>query len=243
LSVPILRLRDLRLKAAAAVLGLGIAAVSMQTGLVTALGRGERGFALSLENGARPAWSVFEAIDRTGEVGARTASCNRDLLRSTVSIRLAMFDTISGEGQDAARAGAGENADAALRALLRCDPADGNAWLRLAIVDANMRGAGGFDSRLIDASRWAAPGEGWILRPRLGFEAQLLAAGLSQIGNDFGIDARSLAEAAEAGEIVALYTSVGSQAQAIIDEQVGLLPEDRQAALRPMFDAARAGTR
>lgn len=209
-----------------------------QSTLVSILGRGEQKLALALESGARPSWSDFQAVDRTGMVGALASTCNRDLLRSSVSIRLAEFDAAGSDGSAADRARAAGVADLALRELLLCNPIDGNAWLKLATVESFTLGGNDLDRQFIVVSQWSAPSEGWVLRPRLELEVLLLDAGLKRVAETLGSDIRRMAAAGKDGELARLYSAGRPESRAIFDDVIAVLPEKRRKALRALIEDA-----
>ncbi len=225
------------LKIAVGLISIGTLWLAGETTFLSVLGRGEQNFALSLENGARPKWSEFSAIDRTGEVGAYANTCNRDLLRATASIRLAAFDAARSSGTETDRAKTAGDADLALRVLLHCNPIDGNAWLKLASVDANTLGGNDLDRQLIMVSQWATPNEGWILRPRITLEVLLLNAGLERIADALRSDIRRMAETGKDKEIALLYAAGASETRTVFEAEIALMPKERQETLRASIDA------
>ena len=141
-------------------------------------------------------------------IGSRTM-CLPTRQRAVVTLRLSVLDTRLSELQS----GDVDNitdvdeafADAlvAIRRLLNCSPADGNAWLRLAMVTTKSEGLSESGLAALERSLWLAPHESWVVNVRAEFVARLIKLGLIEphVALVLRADALTLARAGNRSDI------------------------------------------
>ncbi len=194
--------------------------------------------AASIERGGEPPDADYLAdfVKRNG-VDQASEDCGNSFTRSRVTVSLAMVEAAT-EADDAAAAdSARQIALQSIEQRLRCNPLDGNAWLRRAIVES--RGEDGL-ARAVDDLRMSyktAPSEGWIVEPRLAFATDLVLSGVTSFETDYLADLGRFA-AFEPGSRVAdafVETSrpVRARLRAIIDK----LPDGRKRWIIAEIDA------
>jgi len=138
----------------------------------------ELDLASRIEGGVEIDQAFLERFDATYPEARLDDICDARIRRARVSIALARLDlAVSGddlERVDAARASVLDQT----RRLIGCAPTDGNAWLRLAMVEIADGGLTPAVSAAFTHADRLAPFEGWVLRGRLPFYADLAARGV-----------------------------------------------------------------
>ncbi|MBT9288477.1 hypothetical protein [Prosthecodimorpha staleyi] len=138
----------------------------------------ELDLAARIEGGAAIDQAYLDRFDATYPEARLDGICDARIRRARVSIALARLDlAVTGddlERVDAARAAVLDQT----RRLIACVPTDGNAWLRLAMVEIADGGLTPAVSASFAHADRLAPFEGWVLRGRLPFYADLAARGV-----------------------------------------------------------------
>jgi hypothetical protein len=159
--------------------------------------------------------------------------CEPNIQRSFVSVRLGLVDRIARdvtfiEYYDEAL----DQAATALRQLLRCVPADGNAWMRLAMIDLQRLGLSQGVIHALKNSYLNAPNEGWVIRARIPFAATLYAAGLPSTEADLILDIDRLLSRGSSAEIALLYKLTSSAGRTLFEHSILRLSPERQSTIR-----------
>ncbi|MBV8474446.1 MAG: hypothetical protein JO234_13595 [Hyphomicrobiales bacterium] len=192
--------------------------------------------AASIERGGEsPDTDYLADFAKRNGVDRASEDCGDAFTRSRVTVSLAMVEAAA---ETAAAEAARQIALRSIEERLRCDPLDGNAWLRYAIMES--RGEGRRLARVLDdlsMSYKTAPSEGWIVEPRLAFATELVLSGVAAFEMDYLDDLKRFA-AFEPGNRVAdafVETSrpVRARLRAIIDK----LPDERKRWIIAQIDA------
>lgn len=131
-----------------------------------------------------------------------------------------------------------ENAVGSLDALLACVPTDGNAWLRLALVLAEIEGPGDETLNALQRSQWFAPHEAWIARVRARFAARLVGVGVQDVRalEVLDADATALARAGRIGDLERLIARGGPDAEDALNRALRLVEKDRRDLIMPVLE-------
>jgi hypothetical protein len=157
--------------------------------------------------------------------------CPREMVRSAVSIRLAIVDASYRRDTPGSQRAALAHARDALVQGLRCFPRDGNFWLRLAMVEFASSGASSRVAAMVQHSLATAPSEAWVIVPRIEFTSELLAARLPGAEAVLQADSAVFARYGQISEIADLYARSREPSRAILQDAFARLDKDRQAAI------------
>jgi hypothetical protein len=176
-------------------------------------------------------------LDRALAASSSRVACPRDLLRTAVTVKLARLEGAYRRNNSTEWAGIAGEAAELLRRALRCFPRDGNLWLRLATVEFATAGPTDEVERMVRLSAELAPGEEWILVPRLVFASKLIdfRPGMREVLRK---DVQTIVSHARAAEVGALYLQVGERAREVFEEFLaGPLEAGRKAEIQQAIDA------
>jgi hypothetical protein len=195
-----------------------------------------RDLAVSIEQG-EPADGVYLArfvaahgLDRP------SADCGDAITRSRLTITLAALAAATKGADLAALDAAEKNALQIAGERLRCNPLDGNAWLRFAMVEVQ---ASGPSKQALDALRlsyWAAPAESWIVFARLPFATGLYLAGASGFENEYLEDLRHYVDWERADRVAHTYVATDPRIRALLHPLIAEQPERRRKELVALID-------
>ncbi|BCJ91920.1 hypothetical protein IZ6_26550 [Terrihabitans soli] len=203
--------------------------------------------ATSLTNLATEVWAMSGSYIATafekGEIGpamsprelARSdtaiafAGCRPQLYRQAMTLRLAYLDSAISDPANASSAGELTEAADAIGRALRCNPYDGNLWLRAASLELVRTGNLGRSVEFLDMSRKLAPSEGWIIRARLPVARSLATSNprAQQILRD---DFIALATSKWSRDAAAFYLRSDSESRLALD---GVIKETPETAMHP----------
>jgi hypothetical protein len=192
--------------------------------------------AASIENGALPDAGYLARFVASKGLDRVSANCGDSFTRASLTINLTALDAatkaLDGPLIDVAQRSAARAAEH----RLDCNPLDGNAWLRYAMIET--RGNGGAPSVIaaLHASYWAAPSEGWILEPRLAFATNLILDGATGFETEYLDDLRRFTSFESTGRIAAAYVAVASQLRARMHPLIDAQPEARKKAIVAEID-------
>ncbi len=186
---------------------------------------------LETRRGKVPDTTYFQGVEQ-GLGGDWVLSlCSRDIVRSTVTIKLASLEATYNEKLPASIDTALDNTRTTLERALRCFPNDGNIWLRLAIVNFAAKATPAIVEEQLAASLLNAPSEAWIAMPRLAFAAQIREATTAGIEQVTQTDARNLVNYARPYELAEFYLDANDATRASLNTQMTKASEERRAAL------------
>lgn len=188
------------------------------------------------ESGHRPDAAYLARFVRANDLDRETTDCGDAFTRANVTVHLASLDA-AGERKD--RAATDRARDAALRAIehrLVCNPLDGNAWLRYAIVKARGDGPIGPAIDDLKLSYWTAPSEAWILEPRLAFATPLYVAGVTGFETEYLEDLRRFISFEPAGRVAEAFVANAEPVRDRMRPFVDALPDARRKAVVEAID-------
>jgi hypothetical protein len=207
------------------VIAVGVAGLSARALALSAANADLFDLAASIEKRAQPDADYLARFVASKGLDRASVDCGDSFTRASLTVNLAALDAAATTTNNAPLADAAEkNAIRAAEHRLACNPLDGNAWLRYAMVE--NKGGGPVES-VIDALRasyWTASSEGWIIEARLPFATNLVLAGSSGFDTEYVDDLRRFASFESTDRVASAY--------------VALSPPVRQR-LRPLIDAQR----
>ena len=178
--------------------------------------------------------SKSEPLDRIFEDQASSylwKRCDTFALNSLVAVSLANVDQASGSADPIRTDRAGDEAETAIRKVLRCRPLDGDLWLKLATLDTVRRTPSEKTIELIRLSHWTAPSEGWIVRRRVDLTSRLFDRGIAEIRPELRSDIRTLVNFDAVDKIAEMFVAAPESVRLIYREWIELLPSRRRSEL------------
>jgi hypothetical protein len=175
-----------------------------------------------------------------------STDCGDAFTRASLTVNLAALETARAETNLPLTDAALASAIGAAGRRLRCNPLDGNAWLREAMLEARAGGVSPAIVAALQLSYWTAPSEAWILGPRLVFATNLVAAGVSGFEPEYQADLRRFAAFAAAERVAAAYVDGAPALRGPLQPLIATQPETRRKAIvaeidRLGVDFAKAG--
>ncbi len=193
--------------------------------------------ASSLEKGAAsPDSHYLNRFVQTRGLDSFSADCGNAFTRASLTVTLAALDAASKENDVTSIEAAERAALHAAEHRLRCDPLDGNAWLRTALV--NMREKAPVAS-VVDELRlsyWAAPSESWIIEPRLAFATDLTLAGVTGFETEYIGDLRRFVSYEPTKVVASSYVNTPPQIRGRLHPLIDAQPDSRKTAIRAEID-------
>lgn len=184
-----------------------------------------------IEAGLVPDSAFLDGFDAAHPEDRLDGTCDARIRRARLTIALVRLDLALGGGDldrtDRARTAALDSA----AALIRCVPADGNAWLRRAMVEVAAVGPTPSVMARFDLADRLAPYEGWVLSARLPFYADIGARGIEAFANRARRDLN----------LLVLYGRDPRRAVATVTRWPDLLLETYRAALDRLPARTRRG--
>lgn len=222
-----------------AVTGFGLLGVVWAVlGLVAEVdGAPARRLAERIRDGAAPDLAYLRGFETRHDLDALLATCRGDLARAVSLIRLSQLDAALSGGDMPAVDAAQNRAAETLRAALGCAPLDGDAWLRLAMVEARRTGLTPDVMAMLRLSYWTTPNELSVMRPRIRFASRLYAAGVDELASDLAGDIRDLVLWGRDPDVEALLLSAPERVRPFYEKAIRLVPENRRRRLAPLFEA------
>lgn len=196
-----------------------------------------RRLAERIEQGAAPDLGYLTEFEARHDLDELLASCQGDLARAVSLIRLSELDAALAEGGVLLVEEAQNRAAETLRKTLGCAPLDGDAWLRLAMVEARRLGLTEDVMAMLRMSYWTAPNELSVMRPRIRFASRLYAAGVDEVAGDLEGDIRDLVLWGRNEDVEALILSAPDRVRHFYEKAIRLAPEGRGRRLAPLYEA------
>ena len=192
--------------------------------------------AASIEKQAQPDADYLARFIASKGLDRASADCGDPFTRASLTVNLAALDAAT-KANDAPLADVAEkNAVRAAEHRLECNPLDGNAWLRYAMVENKGRGP---VNSVIDALRvsyWTASSEGWIIEARLPFATNLALAGASGFETEYVDDLRRFASFKSTGRVAAAYVALSPPVRRRLRPLIDGEPETRKKAILAEID-------
>jgi len=200
--------------------------------------------AARIEGGERFADATLVRLAQGADKDLLDGSCDNRTLRTAVTLDLVALDAVITSNDlsllDQRRAAAAR----ATVAAVRCNPMDGNLWLRAAMVEASANGRSERLIGMVRASYWTAPNEAWVIKNRLAFVGRLIGAGIDELRPDFAIDVRKLLTRGHIDDAAAAYAAASPAVLPLYDAalgamNVGQVGGQRRSRLVEAIEAAR----
>jgi len=171
------------------------------------------------------------------DIGGPTADCGDSFTRASLTVTLAAYAAAADAGDfDAAERLRGSALRAAEHRLV-CNPLDGNAWLRVAMLKARGQGPVGSAVEALRMSYRTAPGEAWVLETRLGFATDLTLSGVVGFETEYLADLRRFAAFEPASKVAAAFVAIAQPARKRLRPLIDALPDAGKKAIISEIDA------
>ncbi len=192
--------------------------------------------AAAIEKGARPDADYLARFVSLAGLDRASVDCGDAYTRASLTVNLAAL-AAAVDANDAALIDAAErNAVRAAERRLACNPLDGNAWLRYAMVEFRGKGPATSVIEALRASYRTAPSEGWIIEPRLAFATQLYLTGVTAFSAEYSGDLGRFVSFELTNRVAAAYVATNSQVRARLRRPIDEQPEARKKAIVAEID-------
>ncbi len=215
---------------------LGIAGLSARALALSATNADLFDLAASLESQAQPDADYLARFIAGNGLDRASAECGDIFTRASLTVNLAVLDAAI-KALDAPLANAAEKS--AIRAAahrLACNPLDGNAWLRYAMVENKSEGRAEAVRDALRASYWTAPSEGWIIESRLPFATDLVMAGASGFETEYVDDLRRFASFETTSRVASAYVALSPAVRHRLRPLIEAEPEARKRGILAEID-------
>jgi hypothetical protein len=193
-----------------------------------------RDLAVSLEDGFHADAAYLNRFAGQGLYAA--GDCEDSETRARLTVNLAALEEVLKTDDGAAANFARNNAIEAAKHRLTCNPLDGNAWLRYAMVDALQSGAVASVVAKLRWSYWSTPNEGWIMEARLPFATMLYSANVSGLEAEYLSDLWRYANYEPEDRVAANYARTTPRVQAVLRPLIEAQPDARKKAIVAEID-------
>jgi hypothetical protein len=218
------------------VVAIGVAILAARSLALSAVNADLFDLAASIERHTVPDADYLARFVADKGLDRASVDCGESFTRASLTVNLAALDaatkTVDVPLSDAAE----RNAIRAAEHRLACNPLDGNAWLRYAMVENKAKGPVESVVDALRASYWTAPSEGWIIESRLPFATNLVLAGVGGFETEYVDDLRRFAAFETTSRVAAAYVAlpppVRQRMRPLIDGQ----PERRKKAILAEID-------
>jgi hypothetical protein len=237
-AVPQRRLSAARLLAAPLFFGISAGVMVQSTAALVSFARNSdvRDLAASIESGIVPDSGYLMRYVADNGLDRPDSDCGDAITRARLTVSLAALDGAA-KGTDLAGIDAAEkNALEISKHRLMCNPLDGNAWLRFAIVNVKASGPAPAAINALRLSYWSAPDEGWLMEARLPFATELYLAGVTSFENEYLDDLRRFATYEPGGRVAATYVATTPRIQALLHPLIAAQPERRKMGIVAEID-------
>jgi hypothetical protein len=203
--------------------------LSVRNLVLFAKGADIRDLAVSLENGFYADGAYLNRF--TGQGSYVAGDCEDAETRARLTVSLAALDEVLKTDDGAAANFARKNAIEAAKYRLICNPLDGNAWLRYAMIDALQNGAVASVVAKLRWSYWSTPNEGWIMEARLPFATMLYSANAPGLEAEYLSDLWRYANYEPEDRVAANYVRTTPRVQALLRPLIEAQPDARKKAI------------
>ena len=217
-------------------IAFGVAGVSVRALALSAANADLFDLAASIERQAQPDADYLSRFVAGKGLDQVSLDCGDSFTRASLTVNLAALDAATKALDVPASDAAERNVIRAAEHRLACNPLDGNAWLRYAMVE--NKGAGPVKS-VIDALRasyWTAPNEGWIIESRLPFATNLVLAGAGGFEAEYVDDLRRFASYESTSRVASAYVAVSRPVRQRMRPLIDGEPETRRKAILAEID-------
>ncbi len=187
----------------------------------------------------------FIDFEQRNDIEGIARVCTDELSRSALTVRLAGLESFRLQSAKSAAEPQGARHELNLwRALainaasqrLRCSPADGNAWLWLAML---LEQSFTDRARAVAASQLSyklAPAEKWVMAPRFALVARSFELGANALAAEFLADLRRIVRSFQARDVAALYVDAGPRVRGALRLEAARLPDRRRKQIASAAD-------
>jgi hypothetical protein len=191
----------------------------------------------SIEGGGELPDAVYLArFVKANGLDRATADCGDSFTRASLTVTLAMFEAAAAKNDAAMTDFARKNALRAAEHRLVCNPLDGNAWLRFAIVKSRGKGPMGAIVDDLRMSYWTAPSEAWIVEPRLTFATDLYLAGETGFETEYLDDLRRFASFEPPSKVAEAFVAISQPVRERMRPLIDALPDARRKTIITEID-------
>ncbi|MGD0187777.1 MAG: hypothetical protein ABSC25_21365 [Roseiarcus sp.] len=218
------------------VIAVGVAGLSARALALSAANADLFDLAASIERQAQPDAYYLSRFIASKGLDQASIACGDSFTRASLTVNLAALDAAT-KTLDVPLADAAERS--AVRAAehrLACNPLDGNAWLRYAMVENKGRGPVTSVIDALRASYWTAPSEGWIIESRLPFATNLVLAGVSGFETEYVDDLRQFASFESTGRVAAAYVALSPPVRHRMRPLIDAQPDKRKKGILAEID-------
>jgi hypothetical protein len=215
---------------------IALVAASVRALAVFAGGADTRDLAASIEKGFKPDPDYLSSFVRNNGLDRPFTACGDAITRARLTVGLAALDAaIKGDvlaSIDAAEKSALEIA----KHRLSCNPLDGNAWLRYAMIETRSIGPAPAAIDALRLSYWSAPSESWVMEARLAFATPLYLDGVPGFEGEYLEDLRRFATYEPASQVAATYVETAPRIRAMFHPLIEAQSETRKRAMVAEID-------
>jgi hypothetical protein len=192
--------------------------------------------AAAIERGAGPDADYLARFVASAGLDRVSLECSDPYTRASLTVNLAALDAATAV-LDVARVDQAERAAIrAARHRLECNPLDGNAWLRYAMLETRAHGPVGPAIDALRLSYSTTPSEAWIIEPRLDFASDLRSTGAAGFEAEYLGDLQRFASFEPASRVASAYVATGADPRARLRELIGEQPPAREQAIVAEID-------
>jgi hypothetical protein len=218
------------------VVAVGVAGLSARALALSAANADLFDFAASLEGQARPDADYLARFVASHGLDRASVQCGDSFTRASLTVNLAALEAADKTPGALSADVAEMNAVRAAEHRLACNPLDGNAWLRYAMVENRGKGRAETVTNALRASYWTAPSEGWIIESRLPFATELILAGASGFEAEYTDDLRRFVSFESTGRVATAYVALSPPVRHRLRPLIDGEPETRMKAILAEID-------
>jgi hypothetical protein len=195
-----------------------------------------RDLAASIEKGFSSDPDYIARFAAESDLARPSSDCDDALTRARLTVSLAALEGAT-KGSDLAKMdAAAKNALDVARERLICNPLDGNAWLRYAMINVQSSGPAPMAIEALRLSYWCAPNENWVIEARLPFATRLYLAGATEFEAEYRDDLQRFATYEPGAQVAATYVAIDPRIRALLHPLIAVQPEKRKKAIVAEID-------
>ena len=218
------------------VIALGVAGLSARALALSAANTDLFDLAASIENQAQPDGGYLARFIAARGLDRASLDCGDSFTRASLTVNLALLDAATKALDAPLTEAAGRSAIHAAERRLACNPLDGNAWLRYAMVENRGKGRAEAVTDALRASYWTAPSEGWIIETRLPFATNLFLAGSGGFEAEYVDDLRRFVSFETTSRVASAYVALSPPVRRRLRPLIEKEPETRKTAILAEID-------
>ena len=217
-------------------IALAVACLAVRTLIQFAANADLLDLAAAIEKGAQPDAAYLARYVASAAPDGGSIGCSDPVTRASLTVNLAGLEAATNALDTTLIDAAERNARRAAERRLACNPLDGNAWLRYAIVLTRANGPVASALGALRVSYWAAPSENWVIEPRLAFATNLYLAGVESVSSEYLNDLSRYVLFEPTGRVAAVYIAAPGQLRAALRRLIDAQAEARRRAVMAEID-------